>query len=191
MNLLGIDTETGGLSDGASLLTLQLSVYSSDAKELLDSFNIKLKPDPIHGRTVYQIEAEALEINKIDLIEHDKVAITYKESKKLIYDFLFQSSQKYGKLIPFGQNVAEDIKLITDSTISIDTWNSFCSRKVIDTVALGVFAQLKGKIPFEQSLGLGSVCNHLGISVDLSKLHSEEYDVQLNAELIKWHLENN
>ena len=78
MNLLGIDTETGGLSDGASLLTLQLSVYSSDAKELLDSFNIKLKPDPIHGRTVYQIEAEALEINKIDFLKNSKPQIIYK-----------------------------------------------------------------------------------------------------------------
>jgi len=190
MNLLGIDTETGGLLDGASLLTVQLSVVSLDQFCVMDSLNLKLKPNPISGRSMYNVEAEALAINKINLIEHDAAAMTYKESKQVIYDFLHQASVKYGKLIPFGQNVADDIKLITDYTISIDTWNSFCSRKVLDTITLGVFAQLQGKIPFSQSLGLGSLCEHLGIEVDKSQLHNEAYDVELNTKLLAWHLKS-
>ncbi len=185
MTLLGLDTESGGISVDCDLLQINLSVIN-DNFEIVDKLSLDVKPDPYNGRTSYQnIEAEALRVNKIDLAQHDLTAITYKESKPIIYNWLQNAYSQYGSLTPFGQNVQRDINIITRYTISTDSWFNFCDRRVIDTISLGKFAQMLGIIPMSQSLSLSKVTKYLGIEVDESLLHTAEYDVALGAKYIQ------
>lgn len=190
MTLLGIDTESGGISTDCDLLTINLSAVTVSATPfqltIVDKLSLNVKPDPINGRTAYKnIEAEALRVNRINLAEHDLSAITYREAKRAIYKWLQKVNQFYGPLTPFGQAVQRDIDLITKYTLSLESWYQFCDRRVIDTVSLGKFAQLLGIIPQEQSLSLSKVTKYLGIEVDESLVHTAEYDVLLGVRYLE------
>ena len=65
---LAFDTETGGLISGVALLTSHFLVLDNDLK-VLDELELTTKPNNGH----YVIAPEALEVNKINLIEHHKI----------------------------------------------------------------------------------------------------------------------
>ena len=72
-----IDTETGGLVEHDPSL-LSLYAYLTDSKlNYLDDIELKIKPDD----EVYRVNPYALNINKINLVEHNKIAITESEAK--------------------------------------------------------------------------------------------------------------
>lgn len=184
MRLLGIDTESGGIGLDYSLLTVNLSVLN-DNFDIIDQLDIAVKPNPINNRSAYFIQAEALQVNNINLVEHDKIAVPYKDGATIIYNWLDDAFHKYGKFTPFGQNIQRDIDLITKCTLSPLAWENFVDVRVIDTIVLGKFAQLVGVIPETQSLSLSKITRYLGIEVDSALLHTAQYDVALNAKYFK------
>lgn len=185
MKLLGIDTETGGLdSPDVSLLTASFVIFSPTYK-ILDKLSLNLKPDLVNGRTNFVIQAEALAVNKIDLIEHNKIAISYKEGGTLLYNWLQDKKNKYGKLTPFGNLVQGDISKIVRTLISLGTWGTFVDNRVIELTSIGKNLQIQGKIHEKQSLSLGALADFFEIKVDKSLLHTAEYDVILGAEILK------
>jgi hypothetical protein len=200
MNILAIDTESGGVEPENSLLTVYFKLVTTNKKLLTSEFpdvdknspfkvlsvlDLKLKPDDGN----YNVTAQGMGVNGINLAAHDKAAITYKNSKGTIYDWLQRNSHDYGYITPMGQGVRRDINLITSYTISDKSWDSFVDRRVIDTVDIGKFAQLIGLIPENVSLSLSVLCEYLGINVDEKLLHTAEYDVELNLNLLEWYYE--
>jgi hypothetical protein len=183
MVLLGIDTESGGISQEFDLLTLSLSVIIDF--EIVESLNLKVKPDPVNGRTQFFVQAEALRVNGIDLAQHDLEAITYSESKKIIYEWLKEMKEKYGKLLPFGNGISRDIQLITRYTISSKSWDQFVKRNPIELTSIGNFLKIIGAIPEDQSLALSNIAEHFGATIDPDAVHTAEYDVWLGAQALK------
>jgi hypothetical protein len=189
MTLLGIDTESGGIGLEYSLLSINFSIIDDNC-EIVESLDLKLKPDPINGRSEYFVQAEALRVNKINLAQHDLEAISYKESKSVIYKWLEKTTKEYGNFTVFGQKVERDVELITRYTISENSWYNFVNRRVIDTISLGKYAQLIGLIPETQSLSLSKITDYLGVEVDENRIHDAQYDVMLGAQYLKWFKDN-
>ena len=178
MYYLSLDTESGGITHDFSLLSASPIVFDANG-EVLDTLNLLLKPDD--GK--YIISAEAMSVNRIDLIEHDKVALKYKDSKPILYNFLKNNYEKYGTLTAVGQNIGHDISYICDYIISSNSWTQYVDRRTVDLIALSKFFQLKGLIPMDQSLNLQLLSKFWGIAVDNSETHTANYDALLNIKL--------
>ena len=82
------DVETGGIGLDKSLLSACFLYCQYDVKndeyEIIDGLDLKIKPND----DVYHVTAQGMQINGIDLVEHDKVAITEKQAGTKLYDKL-------------------------------------------------------------------------------------------------------
>ncbi len=180
--LLGLDCETTGLHVDADILTIYLGVVDQEYK-IIQSLDLKVKPNPDDGRSVYSVEPDALRVNKIDLLEHDKNAVTYDEASKLIYQWLQSMYQLFGKLVPFGNNVQSDIDIVNRLILRKKSWNNFVSPIVIELSTLGQFNNFL--LHERKSLSLSNVAKQFGIEIDEKRLHTAEYDVILGAEVLQ------
>ena len=98
---LALDCETGGF-EGTSLLSLYCGVYD-ESFTLLDELELFLRPKD----HIYRVTAEALTINKINLIDHETKAIPYNEGGTLLYEFLKKNSANIHIFIPEGVNITD------------------------------------------------------------------------------------
>ena len=183
MKLLGIDTESGGISTDYDLLTLSLNVIED--YEIIDTLNLLVKPDSVSGRTQYFVQGEALRVNGINLGQHDLDAICYREAKQMIFGWLDGMHQEHGKLMPFGNGIARDIQMITKYTISSKSWDMFVKRNPIELTSIGNCLKLMGLIPEDQSLSLKNIATYFGAEIDEEKVHTAEYDVWLGIQALK------
>jgi len=182
MKYLSIDTETGGLDLDVSLLEIGLVLADENFNEL-DSRVIKVKPDcKKGGRTNYIVQAEALAINGINLVEHDKVAHPYQVVGTKLYE-IFAEWVKNEKLIPTGKNVHFDLKHIWDKTINRSTWEQFVSYQIMDVTSVWRFLTAQGKVPTLQSSSLSAIAEHY--KLDTSGLHGSLFDARLTLSVLK------
>lgn len=168
---IAFDLESGGILDGCSVLTAFFKVLDQDMKEM-DRLHLIVKPND----GVYHCTAEAMAINGINLIEHDKVAISYSEAGGKLRNFLVKNSDNGKiKLIPLGKNINSDIKWVTESILGKKTFNMYVSYRIWEVSTLALAAQRLGKIPYDMSISLGSLVKHFNIDIP-GVLHNEEYD---------------
>ncbi len=194
MNVLSIDTESCGIGLEFPLLSVSLTVgypVFLDNRGITglfgatqDSLSLLVKPDFVDGRSEYLIQPEALNVNKIDLVKHDQIAIPYKKAKTMIYSWLENVYAKYGTLTPLGHGVARDIDIITEYTLSRQSWNNFVDVRVIDTVSLCKYLQVIGVIPKDQSISLTNALKYFGVEINSDLAHTAEYDCELNIMLL-------
>ena len=158
-----MDSETGGLNPKTTdILTLFMSLVDEDFKVLAE-LDLKLKPNdrlPI-------VEAQAMEVNKIDLQKHlaDPNTVTYKEAQKKIVDFVtpfLQKKGRYSNLIVLGQNVSFDLGMIWEHVIPKDAWEKIFSYNVEDTKTACLFLKRCGWLPPETGT-LKSLVEFFGI----------------------------
>lgn len=194
---LVMDCETGGF-EGTSLLSFYFGVLDENFN-VLDELDLLLRPKD----HIYHINPEALEVNKIDLIAHDKIAIPYAEGGTKLFEFLQRNSAvpKYfiptvpnahdkvlyeftiEKLEPLGHNVSGDIRRVKEDLISPGSWDKFVSYRVQDTGTVGNFLKKQGKIPKEISGSLSSYCDYF--KVDRTQAHTAKGDVLMTAAVYK------
>lgn len=225
---LALDTETGGIGLDKSLLTLYavmlddnlvpvkvadcgipgavpLATEGWPTKTL--EISIKLKPND----GIYKVTGESLGINRINLTEHDKEAITYKEGGTLLYAFLEEcyaesrrlltgngsrnktelrkfsegdsQESKEVRLIPVGHNVAFDCAKIKECLVSSGTWEKFVSYRVLDTCSIARFLLLCGKLP-KMGCGTEELVAHFGIKLD-GTIHDAKVDTMACTEILK------
>jgi DNA polymerase III alpha subunit (gram-positive type) len=171
-----LDVETGGIGDDKSLLTADFIYcqYQNNEFEILDCLSLKIKPND----GVYRVTAESLSVNGINLIEHDKIAITEKQAGTKVYDRLssWYILNKKEKLIPIGHNVAFDIRNVTTKLVNPGTWEQFVSYKALDTSVIAQFLQLNGKIPVDVSCSLINLTNYFNCEPLTGKAHQSDYD---------------
>ncbi len=185
MNLLFLDTETGGISTEHSVLTLTFTECTFEADKILRKSRLSVSVKP--NNSIYRVNPEALNINGINLIEHSKSAVFYKEAESLIVDYIKQrfEANNRNKLVLVGQNIQFDLDhLITPSIINPDSFYRYVDRRVIDIVSISQFAKLCGLIPMDQSLSLSTLAQHLNIPINELKLHTAEYDNDLAATVL-------
>jgi DNA polymerase III alpha subunit (gram-positive type) len=183
MNILCFDTETGGLEPGVhSLLTAYFALINPDTFELIDDLDLKVKPND--GK--YNITPKAMEINGIDLEEHDKVAITYAEANKVLVKWLegHKIKGKRNHFFPMGQNIGFDIDFIQATILSSEEY-----RKVgmyygeMDTKNLVDFLKFIGIFPDHMKTNLGAIVEHLNLPK--RKAHEAKDDVLMTVDVFR------
>lgn len=176
---LVFDTETGGIGLDKSLLTLYLQATDNQFNPVGDLY-LYTKPDD----GVYHVTGEAMSINKINLIEHDKIAIPYKKAGTTLYEFLKSNFRgKDDRMVPIGHNMDGDLQQIWDKLLGRATWESFVSYRRFDTSAVIQYLKAKGVLPDSVSGGLENMIDYFGLPKGQN--HSAEYDAKMTLEVLK------
>jgi DNA polymerase III alpha subunit (gram-positive type) len=179
---IAFDCETGGLdSQVNSLLTVYFIVFDRNFK-VLGELDLKIKPDK--GQN-YVLTGEAMGINKIDIAEHDKIAITLSQAKSDLYNFL-QAHNPDGKtkLIPVGHNVYFDEEFVCAHLISKGNWHKFCSYRRLDTGVALQFMKLTKMIPVDVSGSLQSIVEFFNIPKS-GDYHDAKVDTVLTVKVLR------
>lgn len=175
---LAVDNETGGF-EGTSLLSTYLCALDENLN-ITATCEMNVKPD----NGVYQVEAGGLEVNKINLVEHDKTALTYSAAGAFLRKFLIHASDSGKiKLIPLGHGVTGDmigLRVIL-SRANLEIYTSY--RK-LDTAVIAQYLKFQGKLPDSISGSLTSMCEHFNIFISDST-HTAKGDVLRTIEVLK------
>lgn len=188
MRYIALDTETGGLGPEADLLTAWFGVYDEDFN-LLHECDIKLRPE--HEDDFFHVSAKALEINKINLVQHFREAETKSVAgSKLLMMLKHASGNGTDKLIPVGHNVAFDIEKVQSKLLNKGAWNHFVAYSGLqDTGTIAGYLKKKGKIPLEVSGSLSSLVKHFNVGFTAGDAHTAKGDavatIMVYKELLK------
>lgn len=180
------DTETCGLNSCVNnLLTACFIILDKNLNEI-DRLNLSIKYDQ------YNVNIKALEINKIDLIQHHNDINTvdiHTAQKHLIY-FLEKNKNEYNHpLIPIFHNGNFDINFIHNSyLLPKEIYNNYISYYCIDTLMITQFLKLHKKIPNKQNISLIQLSNYFNITKDPNLQHTSEYDAEITIQLLKEYL---
>lgn len=175
---LSLDCEMGGIGSDKSLLSLGLVLLDENLQEV-DTRHYKIKPND----GVYRVTAGGLAVNKIDIVEHDKVAQTYDSTNTLLRHTLYEwTSAKTAKLIPIGKQVDGDLAQIWDKLLSRDAWEQFVSYRKIEVSSIMLFLQQLGLLP-EFKGSLTDCISYYGIPD--SGLHDALEDARMTATVYK------
>lgn len=182
MPYLFLDCEMGGLEkEKYSLLTAYL-LFVDDDLNPIDDLYLRVKPDD----GIYHVCGEAMNVNKIDLREHDKTAVTYKVAGGLLYNWLKGvSNGGQVKLTPVGHGVYYDVDWILYFILNKKTWDNFVSYRKIDTQAIAQFMRACGLFPDDAGTSLGALGSYFGIPVKEDELHDAKTDTHLTLGVFK------
>jgi DNA polymerase III epsilon subunit-like protein len=173
-----VDTETGGVDTSKSLLQLYAAIVDEKTLETKAEINLLIKPD----NKEYHVTAEAMNINRINLIEHEKNAKYERDAKELFLQFLNDNRTIGEKLTVVGWNVGFDLKFIHSKLIPQDVWEQYVSYRIYDLQPVGQFLKETGKLPSNLS-SLVSYSKHFGI--DVTKAHDARADVVMTKEVLR------
>lgn len=169
------DVETTGLCPKIHNLLTMCMIIVNDNLEEIDRLNISLKHEN------YTVDAIAMEINKIDLIQHNKISLNKYDAKQYLIEFL----KKYSKLIPIGHNINFDINFVKENLLSNEEYNKYFSYNSIDTNTIANFMKMANKLPCKQSVSLTKLSNYFGLTKNIEKEHTSEYDTEMTLLLLK------
>lgn len=177
---LVFDTETGGVDETQhSLLRGYFSLCGEDL-EVQRSYGFWLQRQ--HGYTVTQ---EALDVNGIDLEEHDAHALPPEVVRQGLLEFLGPPIEdRKARYIPTGQVIGFDIRFLKAQLGTIP-WDLYLNYHQLDLAPVGEMLWLAGCLPRELSCSLKNVSGHLGI--DNSRAHTEDGDVGMCLELLRFY----
>jgi oligoribonuclease (3'-5' exoribonuclease) len=181
MKYLAFDVEAGGTEVEHSLLSAYFVVIDEDLKTVYGELDLLVKPDSGN----YVVTAEALSVNKIQLIEHDKVAITESKAGTLLYNFLKTHSPNGTlKLTPLGHNIAFDVDFIKRHLLN-KSFNQFVSYRMLDTSSQIQFMKLTGQIPRDLAGSLSEIATYFGISTVTNIAHTAKGDTWMVIEILR------
>lgn len=175
---LAFDTETGGVFPETSLLSAHFAVCDKEFN-ILEELDLLTKPNDDR----YVVTAQGLSVNKIDLISHDQMAITYSQAGSLLRDFLQKTSNggKF-KLIPMGKNIQGDIQKITDTILGPKNWNQYVSYKVYEITTTLLFLKRTGRLEADCPESLKGAAEYFGIN---ENWHTSRGDNIAGIKLVK------
>ena len=178
--MIAMDCETGGLGDDVSLLTVWFGVYSSEF-QLMDELSLKIKPKD----GIYHVQAEGLEVNGINIIEHDKVAITKSEAGQKLYKFL-KKNKGEDMLIPVGHNISGDVRWINQHLMNAEAWTQFCSYRKLDSSTIARFLMMCGVLTGVEKAGLWNLVERFNLKEEIDgNWHEERFDAIASIMSIK------
>ncbi len=166
----------GGLEkEKYSLLTVYL-MMTDEKFNFIGDLYLFLRPDD----GIYRVCAEAMNVNKIDLVLHNTKAIPYKEGATRLYEWL-KSMTNGGqiKAIVVGHGVYGDVEWIFEHLISRNSWENFCSYRKLDTSVVCQFLKSCGMFPESVSGSLVSLAKHFNVKFDENSAHDAKYDTEL------------
>jgi hypothetical protein len=175
---LSLDLESGGPEIKYSLLSAYFVILDENLETVYGELDLKIKPNDGN----YLVRGEALGVNGIDLVQHDKEAVTESKAATLLYEFLEEHAPNGSvKLMPIGHGIEKDIEFIKEHLTK--NWNKFVSYRYLDTGCIVQFLKLTGKV----SRDLGGSLKELGeyFDVPMSGLHTAKGDTWATIEVLK------
>jgi hypothetical protein len=181
---LAFDTESGGIGPDISLLTAHFAVCDAQWG-IIDELAIVLKPKEVDqtGSTIYKVTAAALSINKIDLIAHDKVAITKAEAGQRLREFLWKYKPQKGFLLPMGKNVGGDIAWVNEHLLGSGEWRKYVSYKVYDITTVVAYLKQVGKLSQEVPESLEGLAKYINFGFTA---HTADGDTKASIAAMKY-----
>ena len=176
---IALDCETGGIGLDKTLLTVFFMVLDEELAPM-DQISFKLKP----ADGVYHVSAEALAINKINLIAHDVLAVTKSIAGQQLRTFLTRwSNNGAEKLVPIGHGVAFDLIHIHEHLLGRSEFEKYTSYRKLDTAVIAQFFKLQGKMPDSVSGSLTSLMEYYNLL--FPNAHDAEADTRATVEVLK------
>lgn len=177
--ILFIDTETGGLDpEKHSLLTVAFATYQDGEIKEAAEWSVKHKD--------YIVNATALKINNIDLVEHDSKA---KEKEFVVREMIEFIKEAFGEEKPViaGHNINFDINFLSKLFKECrEFWSKYASHRTLDTCGIIRFLYHSGKIT-EDVAASDKAFKYFGIEV--LERHTAYGDVCATIELYNLLLE--
>ena len=178
---LAFDCETGGLVPECSMLTAFFAVFDKDLN-IIDTLYLRVKPN---AGAPYVVTAEALNINKINLVEHDKIAITKNFAGSQLRDLIhLHSNNGRIKLVPVGHNITFDLLWVHEHLLNRNEFERYTSYRKLDTAVLCQNMIRKGELPDTISGSLVGLVQHFNIKVE-GNAHEADYDTKVTIEVLK------
>ncbi|MEJ0060854.1 MAG: 3'-5' exonuclease [Terricaulis sp.] len=175
--MLVLDTETGGIDPMAnSILSLGAVVW--DDGVLGAEFEVKIK-EPVLSLTI-----EAMGINKIDLVEHAKTALTPTDAMKKFRAFLKKHFKSDDKIPLVGHNVAFDIGFLKRlCRLTEQNYDAIFSHRSTDTAGILRFMALAGRSNLNGA-GLDEALAHFNVAMNGGLRHTALEDARATAVLL-------
>lgn len=179
--LLVIDTETGGIDpDRHSLLSLAAAVWADGRLEGEIEIFVA-EPD-------ITVTARALEINRIDLVEHARRAVPPAEALARLLGFVadhFRSDLAAGEqVVLVGHNVGFDIGFLRRlCRLAGAPFPVIFSHRSLDTASVLRFLSLTGIVP-SSAVASTEAFAYLGVRVPEELRHTALGDARATAELL-------
>ncbi len=176
----------------------QLDLFEGTYGGFVNSNAMSLMVKPNSGN--YVVKAEALALNKIDLIQHDKYAVTYDRAGDCLVDYLlsirkksFFDSTKIHRLVFMGWNPEFDVRAITEHLLSSnqrakDVFNATMSYSSFDVKSIAMANKERGLLPADLHLSLGNVARFFNLNTE--NAHNAQADCMLTLEVLKCLLED-
>jgi DNA polymerase III alpha subunit (gram-positive type) len=178
---LAFDTETGGTSTDSSILSCFMAALDKNL-QITDTLSLLIKPDD----GIYKVGASALKVNKINLIEHDKNAVSYTVAHDRLLMFLRQVSYPGNtSLIPLGHNVHFDINFICEHILNHKSWHKFVGYRHLDTATFAMCLIEAGILPSSVSPSLEKLANFFQLKLTESETHTAQGDTLLTIKVYK------
>ncbi len=174
MKYLHMDCEMGGRELKYSLLTAYFMV-TDEKFNVLGDLSLVVKPDDGD----YIVSGQGMSVNKINLQEHDKVAMPYKQAKPLLFNFL-KAQSNGSHLTPVGHGVKGDIEFVLKYLISQGSWEQFCTYHYIDTSVVLQFLRAIGKMPMDTDGSVTALADYFGVKgPTVARWHDADFDTQM------------
>lgn len=174
----------GGRELKYSLLTAYFMVTDASFN-LLGDLYLHVKPDDGD----YIVSGQGMSVNKIDLAQHDKIALPYKQAKPMLYDFL----KKYGasnRVTPVGHGVRGDIDFVLKYLTSQGSWEQFVTYHYIDTSVFLQILRAMGKIPEDTDGSVQALADYFGVKgPTVAQWHDAKFDTQMGMRVYQKMLE--
>jgi DNA polymerase III subunit epsilon len=179
--LLVIDTETGGIDpDRHSLLSLAAVVWADGRIEGEIEIFVS-EPD-------ITVTARALEINRIDLVEHAQQAVAPAETLSRLLAFVadhFRAELAAGEQVVLaGHNVGFDVSFLRRlCRLAGSAYPAIFSHRTLDTASILRFLSLAGIVP-PAAVASTEAFAFLGVRIPERLRHTALGDARATAELL-------
>lgn len=171
-----LDCETGGTDLNFSLLTLYAEILDEQFN-VLDSIDLKIRPDD----GLYCVKASALAINNINIVEHDKEAMSQQVAAECFQNFISCHTIDNTRLVIVGHNVGTfDVPFIKKNLFKKD-WDRYFFYRYLDTSAIGEYLSMAGVLPSDMNASLANLAAYFGF--DYSGAHEAKFDTQLTKNI--------
>lgn len=177
-----LDTESGGLDPQVHSLLSVGAVVWEDGR-ILDETEILVLEDPII------VTAKALEVNRINLVEHAKVALPpWKALSNLRLDFHAKHFCDTQAVI-VAHNAEHDVGFMRrlfrlgDPERRHEPYDAHFSHRKLDTAGILRYLHLVGRVP-ESAISSDGWIEHFGIKVPREERHTALGDARATAQLL-------
>ena len=187
---LAVDTETTGLKAGVNQVLTAYFVVVDSTLQTIAQLDLSIK------YAEYNVNERAMEINKIDLVEHDKTALSVADARTKLKEFIQSNcivttdTIDTKPMIIMGHNVGFDLKMLKGSNIlQSDTIDTLLQDNSIDTMLIAKSLKKYKQFPKDESMSLVNLCSAFKLELSPTEqtlgAHNAEYDIKMTIELLK------